>query len=411
MGKPDARYTKALERKFRDKVTAASLSHIVISEIDVQLKNYFDRCLSPETKTHDVARFKPDYEHVARMVLVRAIHHHRESTPTDVELDDYLRKVAAGLDFASHQDSDVGMFSRLGDDLTIADMISMRAVGWRVEREGPTDNVPWLMLRHQTPNSKEQLRGIMKNAHAMFGTAMDDSMNLTKHDILEDFLNRSFRRAAHENLDEWLEIFAPNLLSKDTELRALFNDVRWDQVNLEDCREFVDQFQSRYRDGALHEVNQMDLDMMYAGRSCSVVYFATRATARTASYAKLAIVQPKSGGYQSVIDAPPGEVLLKDSHVHSVGNVLWLSRLAEGAGRHGQGWRLVPPDGAQEDHWHTWLCEHWERLLEKNPDCDLVLIPGCASIPERDGGDILSDVVMPKLHFLYIVAYAKYLVP
>ena len=181
-------------------------------------------------------------------------------------------------------------------------------------------------------------------------------------------------------------------------------------MGLERASQLVEQFQQRYARDEMQEVQQSMLDDLYAGRGCSIQAIAVAALGMPfASHTILPILQERrSDSFPRSLRDEKHDV--SSNHRKSIGNVLWIHPWSSASGRAGGGMRLHPPEHSNAPHWHNWLLDEWSKMIEDDCDCSHVTLRACVRIEEEEEDQTMwTDLVLHKLHFLYVVAYAKYL--
>ena len=85
-----------------------------------------------------------------------------------------------------------------------------------------------------------------------------------------------------------------------------------------------------------------------------------------------------------------------------------MSANASHRGAQTNGWRLVAPLDSGYDNFLTYLKEYWSELFSgESPDLKRILIKGVVRHFSDDvGHDDYGNIVLHKLHILYILSFA-----
>ena len=195
---------------------------------------------------------------------------------------------------------------------------------------------------------------------------------------------------------------------EDATLIQTLEHEQWEGMSLERANQLIEQFEQRYDGDQMQEVQQSMLDDLYAGRGCSIQAIAVAALGMPfASHTILPILQERRSGFQSFAELTGDEKHdVSSNHRKSIGNVLWIHPWSSASGRAGGGMRLHPPEHSNAPHWHNWLLDEWSKMIEDSCDCSHDPSRVRPNRREEEDQTMWTDLVLHKLHFLYVVAYA-----
>lgn len=411
---PNPKERRALVRKFsEEEVRGSNMLYRATEHVSHLIEEFFKTvCEGPDL--NEDRTLDPSFELLGRTVLCRAIAWYNNPLQDKVQMDlhTFAKRVVNGLRFKRLDAPNPPMFPTT-HDVPLVSWIRSKAFGWSVSL---TDKE--LCFEHHQPSSRENMSDIVERLRTLvkYQVHKNDVKGLEEDKevraALDQHLNNSFRFKTHDVVEEWLDEFYSGLLGEDTDLLQTLDNEKWKDLPLARAEVLVDQFKQRYANDEMHEVQQAMLDILYAGRGCSIQDIAVRAMDMPfASHTMLPILQHKRAGFQSFADLTGTENHdVASNHRKSIGNVLWIHPWSSASGRSIEGMRLHAPETSSAQHWHGWLLDSWKDIIKETTDCSHVTLPACVRIDAEDGDDAKwSNLVMHKLHLLYVVAYAKYL--
>ena len=151
--------------------------------------------------------------------------------------------------------------------------------------------------------------------------------------------------------------------------------------------------------------------MYGAGMTCTIFDFRTANQADSMRHMKILRLHGYEGTSAVGVLTDNNRTNTIGRKYQHLGNSLIVSANAEFLGARNDGWRLNAPQDSEEASFLEYLDKNWEDLFynEENADLDIIIVRGVVVQPNDDPThDRYGDMVLHKLHLLYILAYYRH---
>ena len=303
--------------------------------------------------------------------------------------------------------------------------VTLGPSGWDLDYDSETHR---LSFKTSKPISKELMEKKVKRLKEILqavtlelgGDIWDNDYRLRKVDFESEFeieLDNTFPLCKIDpisNFESWYENYSNDLVEPDQDFIDIYELGDWRDSNK--AAKILDTFTTTDIPKWLEspsEMGKIELEIMYpSSLQCTLPDYRIYTDIGPMSEIPLSRVRLHSGdpnygkSVVGVLENNRDREEKVGKNVTHIGNTLLVSAHAQRRGSRNDGWRLTGKEGFS--NFLEYLENNWEDLFNQYNDCDNILIKEVVKTPDTDlEFDILGDLVLHKLHILYIIGFYK----
>ena len=291
--------------------------------------------------------------------------------------------------------------------------------GWHVEF---SDNI--LTFRTSEPRSKQLLehkfmilKDLLQHVYDHLGVPWNPR-KITNKDFVTTFEVEYSTKCKVDplvNFDQWYDEYSDDLVEPNQEFIRHLKNGNW--CTIKDARSLLRTLCGDAMNWIAKEYYESsdvkpELERMYGnGMTCTLLDYRTPSLSEETNVS-MTLVRLHSGISSNPVgvlgDNTSRSDVVENKFMH-LGNSLLVSANAHHAGARNNGWRLVAPSDSAEPNFLSYLESNWEELFGGDSnDLEIIQIKGVVKqYHDNIEHDIYGDIVLHKLHILYILSFLK----
>jgi hypothetical protein len=305
----------------------------------------------------------------------------------------------------------------------INEYVTLGPSGWDLDYDSETHRLLFItskpISKELMENKIKRLKEILKEVTLILGGKIwDNDDRLMKQDFESQFeieLSNSISLCKIDpisNFGLWYENYSDDLVEPNQKFIDIYERGNW--RNIDKAAKILDTFTTadipKWLDSP-SEMGKIELEMMYPNSlQCTLPDYRIYTDIGSMAEIPLSRVRLHSGDYSKsaigVLENNSDREEKVGKNFTHIGNTLLVSAHAQRMGSRNGGWRLTGKEGFS--NFLEYLENKWDNLFDEYNDCDEILIKEVVKTPGTDlQFDILGDLVLHKLHMLYIVSFYK----